>query len=139
MNRRLTLLGVLVIGACSIALIVGGWWWWKQTTADQRQIVLTIPPGSARREALGQEMVMLPKTITVTLGLHDTLVIRNEDVFVARVGPWRMEPGQQFRQHFREPAIYDLVCTTIFHNDIVRVVVIDRRSWWEQTLDTLVE
>lgn len=105
---------------------------------EDHQVVLTIPAGATRREAAGQPGVELPKAITLTLGLRDTLIIRNEDAFVARVGPFRMEPGQQYAQRFRRPGAVNLLCTTLYHADTIQVVVVDRRNPLQRWADDLV-
>lgn len=71
---------------------------------------------------------MLPQLMTLRVGELDTLVIRNDDDFPVRVGPMRLERGQQYRQRFRTAGDVQLVCATMYHQEQVTVRVLPLRQ-----------
>lgn len=107
-RRRLVVgIGLAVV---LLALVPGLLQWWLGSAAD-RQLVYAIPAGTAARLAAGEEVSVLPSTIRLTIGERDTLIIRNDDRETVTIGPFRIEPGQQFRQQFNTPGTYDLTCS----------------------------
>lgn len=79
--------------------------------AEARQLVFVIPPGTVARQAAGEQVSILPDTITLTLGQRDTLVIRNDDSQPVQIGPFKIAPGQRFEQQYFNRGTFDLVCT----------------------------
>lgn len=118
--RRAALVGgALLLAALAAGL---GGWRWSEARQEARQLVFAVPPGAAARLAAGDELAVLPATITLDLDEHDTLVIRNDDSAPVTIGPFRIEPGQRFVQRYVNPGTFDMLCT--LHSDQrVRVVV----------------
>jgi hypothetical protein len=71
---------------------------------------------------------MLPKQIWLVAGEHDTLIIRNLDDFPVRVGPFKLEAGQQYRQRFRNVGEVQLVCTTMYHEEQMKILVMETKD-----------
>jgi hypothetical protein len=114
---------LLAAAAALLVLALGSAVWWLSAwRAEARRVEFVVPPGTAARLAAGEEPAILPQTITLTLGLRDTLVIRNEDTQSVQIGPFKIEPGQQFVQRYYNPGTYDLVCS-IHESEQLRVIV----------------
>lgn len=99
--------GVLVLAALA-ALAARQW---GEPSDAARQVVYAIPPGTADQIARGEQVQVLPQTITLTLGRADILIIRNDDTQPVTIGPFRVAPGQQFRQRYYSRGTYDLICS----------------------------
>jgi len=67
--------------------------WLLLPTASSYEIV--IPAGTAERLARGEDVAILPPRLLLRRG--DTLLIRNQDSTVHRVGPAWAEPGRTTR------------------------------------------
>jgi len=57
----------------------------REAARAPRQIVLTIPPGTADEVARGEQPPTIPQNMTFVVG--DTLVVRNEDSVDHKLGP----------------------------------------------------
>lgn len=57
----------------------------QETARAPREIVLTIPPGTAEQVARGEQPPSIPVNMTFVVG--DTLVVRNEDSVDHKLGP----------------------------------------------------
>ncbi|NJO85084.1 MAG: hypothetical protein HC828_21630 [Blastochloris sp.] len=117
-ERRMLILPV----ALALLLLGGGVWWWNTGRTADREVVFTVPQGTADRLAAGETVQVLPQTIELTRGWKDILVIRNEDNQQVTIGPYVLEPGQAFRQRYYSRGTFDLVCS-IHPGDQLRVVV----------------
>jgi hypothetical protein len=126
--KYLTILACIILVMATIGMI-------SQAKQPGQEVLFIIPAGNARREAAGQTALMLPKTITLTLGERDTLRVRNEDGFVARIGGIKLNPGQQYTQRFMRAGTYDMMCATLFHQDQIQIIVVDRRTIFQQLID----
>jgi plastocyanin len=73
------------------------------------EVVIEVPLGTAARIAAGEDVVLLPGTLSVSVG--DTLEIRNLDVTAHEVGPYQVAAGQTLRQTFTEPATIHGTCS----------------------------
>jgi hypothetical protein len=105
-----------------LALLVGcgfGVWQWREVG---RQAIYVIPPGAVSEQGSGEHAPVLPETITLTLGVRDTLVIRNEDSAPVEVGGIVIGPGQQYTQRYHNAGTFDLVCT-LHVSERMRVIV----------------
>lgn len=120
MKKLLLLAGLFLLMALAAGLAL-----LQPPDPSARMVVFIIPEGAAARESRGFPAANLPKAITLTLGAMDTLSIRNEDGFVARVGPFKLEPGQSFTQQYDRPGTYELICTTIYHVENMQITVIE--------------
>lgn len=115
----------IVFSATALALVVlgaGGAWWWLQSRAAARELVYVIPPGTVDRLAAGETIEVLPGTINLTLGAQDTLVIRNEDAQTVTIGPYVLQPGQQYTQRFYNPGSFEMVCS-VHPSSQLRIIV----------------
>ncbi|MEN9936905.1 MAG: hypothetical protein RLZZ387_3484 [Chloroflexota bacterium] len=117
--RRMAAVGFGLLAALALGL---GAWQWSAWRAESRQLVFTVPPGTAQRMAAGEEVSVLPGTIELDLSTHDTLVIRNDDSAAVTIGPFKIEPGQRFVQRYTNPGTFDMMCT-LHSSQRVRVVV----------------
>lgn len=126
---RITLLlfGMLVLGAAGLGVAA---WQHEASRPQNHEVLLIIPPGTVVQQANGQAEMMVPAQLTLTVGAHDTLVLRNLDTFAARVGPIVVPPGGTYRQRFRAAGVYDFTCTTLYHEEAFRVVVQERFDLW---------
>jgi hypothetical protein len=57
----------------------------REVARAPRQIVLTIPPGTADQVARGEQPPSIPQNMTFVVG--DTLVVKNEDSVDHKLGP----------------------------------------------------
>jgi hypothetical protein len=96
---------------------------WSEQRAAARQVVFAVPPGTAARLAAGEQVSVLPATITLALDQQDTLIIRNDDTQPVQIGPFKIEPGQRFTQQYFNTGSYDLICT-LHASGRLRVIVI---------------
>lgn len=103
----------LALGGLALLISVGlgGLWLLREARAVSRTYLVRIPPGTAARLAAGEEFEVFPQRIELKLSEHDTLVIRNDDSEALTVGPYRIEPGQRFVQHYEGPGTFDLICS----------------------------
>ncbi|NTU82632.1 MAG: hypothetical protein HGA45_25225 [Chloroflexales bacterium] len=97
--------------AVLIGLGLGGVWILREARASARSYVVRVPPGTAARIASGEQIEVFPQRIELKLSQYDTLVIRNDDSEPMTVGPYRIEPGQRFVQHYEGPGTFDMVCS----------------------------
>lgn len=109
----------IAIGAVVVivALLGGGWWW---TTQRGREVVFTVPPQTSARLAAGEDVQVLPDTIT--LKRNDTLIISNEDNEQIQIGPFLVMPGQRFVQQYYNRGTYELLCS-VHKGDQIRIIV----------------
>lgn len=90
-------LTALVVPACS------------DDTREAQTYLVEIPAGTAERQKAGEEMKLLPSTLTLQVG--DTLKIDNQDAAYQTVGPYDVGPGQTLVQTFQEPGEIRGLCT----------------------------
>jgi hypothetical protein len=95
--------------ACILALLV--WGALAPLRLPSRELLFQITPGAAARRAAGQAEPMLPRALRLTLGVRDVLLLRNDDTAVHHFGPLRLQPGQQFRLPFEQPAELIIACS----------------------------
>ncbi len=113
---------LVILALVAISGVGAGFWYENQQRNASRVLVFTVPPGSVARLAAGEQLEILPQTIELSLRGKDTLVIRNEDVQPIQVGPFKIDPGQQFEQRYYNPGTYELVCT-LHESQRLRIVV----------------
>lgn len=88
-----------------------------------REEIFTIPAGTWQQRMAGDRNEVLPRTIRLTLGLNDVLVVRNQDNVPQTVGPVLIMPGQQFRMPFERASENQFDCTA--HSDGQLTVLVD--------------
>lgn len=113
---------LLILALVAVGGAVAGIWYENQQRSAERHLVFTVPPGSVARLAAGEQLEILPQTIELSLRGKDTLVIRNDDVQPIQVGPFKIDPGQQFEQRYYNPGTYELICT-LHQSQRLRIVV----------------
>jgi len=123
-----------LVAATALGLLAFAGWRAESTHAAEHEVVIIIPKGTAIQQANGTDGPMLPKTMILTIGLRDTLVIRNDDDFPARIGPFKLDSGQHYRQQFHTPGQIQLVCSTMYHEEQVSILVQPAPAnawlWW---------
>lgn len=101
--RRRRLLGALALGLVLVLATACG------DVGDDPQVVeLVVPAGTADRLAAGEDVVVLPAELKLSVG--DVLRIRNEDDTDQSVGPWLVAAGDSFELRFGEPGRYQGSC-----------------------------
>jgi hypothetical protein len=76
-----------------------------------REELFEIPRGTSARRMAGEELEILPRTISLTLGVTDVLVLRNRDDVPHVFGPALIMPGQSFSLPFGAASTYSFQCT----------------------------
>lgn len=124
MSWKIILIGICAFLIACVAAATG--WQTHQQREANRKVEYVIPQGTIQRVAAGQPLDVLPSTITMTLGLRDILIIRNDDQQAVQIGPYKIDPGQTFQQQFFNVGTFDLMCT--IHADARMRVVVVRSS-----------
>ena len=87
------------------------------------------------------KLEILPQQIHLTLGLSDSLVLRNDDDVPQVFGPTVLMPGQSFRLPFAVASDYQFNCTAHASGQMTIVVEpMPRSPWarvWWRVRDTL--
>jgi hypothetical protein len=100
------------IGLLVSALLAGlGWAAFAPLNTDSRDALFAIPKGTWARRMAGNRVEILPDRIDLTLGLNDTLLLRNDDEVPQQFGPVVIMPGQSFRLPFEVASIYSFACS----------------------------
>lgn len=73
--------------------------------------IFEIPKGTWARRMAGDKVDILPDEVYLTLGVRDTLVLKNMDDVPQIFGPTLMMPGQSFRLPFALASRYQFACT----------------------------
>lgn len=79
--------------------------------SGSREELFEIPPGTWARRMAGDQVDVLPRTIYLTLGVKDVLLLRNRDTVPQMFGPVLIMPGQDFRLPFATAASTQFDCT----------------------------
>lgn len=112
--------------ALALPLLAGlGWAGLAPVETTSREAVFEIPTGASERRLAGEDLDILPRTIRLTLGLKDVLVLRNADIAPHIFGPTLIMPGQTFRMPFAQASIYSFQCTA--HADGQLSVIVEPR------------
>lgn len=69
----------------------------------------TVPPGTGARIEAGEKLYVFPARLDVHVG--DQLVIRNDDVRLAQVGPYLVDRNSTLTQTFTSPGIIQGFCS----------------------------
>jgi hypothetical protein len=100
-----------------------------------RDELFEIPKGTWARRMAGNKVEILPAEIHLTLGVRDTLLLRNLDDVPQVFGPTLIMPGQSFRLPFELASDYQFACTAHVSGQMTVSVeelpeVGWRRLWW---------
>ena len=98
------LLGLALLGAAA-------WAAWAPVSLASRDELFEIPKGTWARRMAGDKVEILPDHIGLTLGLNDTLLLRNLDEVPQQFGPVVIMPGQSFRLPFEVASTYSFACS----------------------------
>ncbi len=102
----------LIVTALSLVVLGGiGWAAFAPIEAGSHEELFEIPRGTSARRMAGEKIEILPQTIRLTLGLKDTLVLRNADAVPHIFGPTLIMPGQSFTLPFVQASTYSFQCT----------------------------
>ena len=107
--RRVLAWGSGLLGLATLA--VGGWAAFAPIHADTRDALFAIPKGTWAQRMAGNRVEILPDRIDLTLGLDDTLLLRNDDEVPQQFGPVVIMPGQSFRLPFEVASTYSFACS----------------------------
>lgn len=72
-------------------------------------ITYVIPAGTRDRIAAGEDLAVIPASITIEVGQH--LILRNEDSDAHIAGPFFVGPGEESSYSFSEPKVIEGDCT----------------------------
>ena len=76
-----------------------------------RDKLFEIPKGTYDRRMKGDQVEILPSTVTLTLGVRDVLLLRNSDTVPQIFGPVLIMPGQDFRLPFETVSENQFACS----------------------------
>ena len=93
-----------------------------------REALFEIPRGTYARRKAGDQVDILPSSITLTLGVDDVLLLRNLDDVPQQFGPTIMMPGQSFRLPFEVASENRFDCTA--HSSGQMIVVVEEEPVW---------
>jgi hypothetical protein len=103
-------------GVCALKIAIFGALWAAfaplgPTTRGDRDALFEIPKGTWARRMAGDKVDILPRTIVLTLGVRDVLLLRNADTVPQQFGPVLIMPGQDFRLPFDQVSVNEFDCT----------------------------
>jgi hypothetical protein len=99
-----------------------------------REVLFQIPAGTWARRMAGDKIEVLPRTIRLTLGLQDILVLRNLDDVPQVFGPTLMMPGQGFSLPFAKASEYQFNCTAHASGQMTIIVEPAPQTPWARLL-----
>ena len=108
-----------------LAIIIG--WFVLVGWEEARTVAYVIPPGTNAQLANGEDVLDIPEEIVLTIGLHDILVIENQDNVVHTFGLFTILPQTTLTKRFTTPHVYQNVCT--FHPNREMKVVVKPAPW----------
>ncbi len=97
-------LGVVLIAISVVALVVAGVLVVRLVSPEEasgRTVTFVVPAGTAAKAAKGESIQIMPSVVRLDVG--DSLVIRNDDVQTAAVGPYTVKAGATLTQKFKRP------------------------------------
>lgn len=109
-----------IIAIATGALLIAALW---PIHTDSREELFEIPEGTWARRMAGDKVDILPRTIYLTLGVNDVLLLRNRDKVPQMFGPVLIMPGQDFRLPFEQVAHNQFDCTA--HSTGQMTVIVD--------------
>jgi hypothetical protein len=87
-----------------------------------REVVFTIPSGTAALLKAGGDPKIVPAEMVFTLGAQDVLVIHNQDVTGHTFGPYWVAAHNTLRVQFSQPAVYEGYCS-VHPSNQVKIVI----------------
>ena len=118
-----------MLAACALLVLL--WGALAPLRYPSHERVFEIPPGALDPGAkAGTHRPALPRTLTLTLGVQDVLLLRNRDRVGHVFGPLHLRPGQDFRLPFEQPGEYVYACPPVIGGSLsVRVVRLPDPGW----------
>lgn len=119
---------VLVVGVPILVLGGMGVFLWNVSQTPRvrqnssRELLYVVPLGTNAKLGLREIKSVLPNEVELTLGVQDTLVIRNEDNVPIEVANILIHPGQQYVQQYRRAGTFDLICS-VHEGSKIKVIV----------------
>lgn len=114
--------------ALVLPLAFAGWAGFAPIELPSREALFEIPHGTYARRMSGNQVDILPSTITLTLGIDDVLLLRNLDEVPQQFGPTILMPGQSFRLPFEVPSENLFDCTA--HSSGQMKVIVEPEPVW---------
>jgi plastocyanin len=106
-SRRRRTLQALVAGLAVAVLALTGTACGAVDDGPRTQEIV-IPFGTTEKLGKGEVVDVMPAELRFRVG--DTLRIRNEDAAVQVVGPYRVDPGEEFELTYGAPGRYEGMC-----------------------------
>ena len=103
--------GVTIAALLAAAAGLAAWAAYAPVHLDSRDEPFEIPQGTYARRMAGDKVEILPDRIGLTLGLNDTLLLKNLDDVPQQFGPVVIMPGQSFRLPFEQASTYSFACS----------------------------
>ena len=95
----------------AVVSAAAGWAAFAPLSVASRDEPFEIPKGTWARRMAGDLVDILPQEIVLTLGVNDTLLLRNKDSVPQVFGPVLIMPGQDFRLPFDTVSVNEFNCT----------------------------
>lgn len=117
-----------------LILVTAGAAWaaWSPISSDSREEMFVIPKGTWARRSGGEKFEVLPSEITLTLGVRDVLVMKNDDDVPQMFGPVLIMPGQSFKLPFGVASQYQFACTAHVNGSLTVVVEPTPGAGWQR-------
>jgi|GEM_PF-1511460 len=131
------LVAVFVTVLAALGSLAFAGWHYELSRAAAHEVLFVVPKGTAVAQASGKDSEMLPKRLWLYVGEYDTLVIRNDDDFPVRIGPFKLEAGQRYHQRFRTEGVVQLVCSTMYHEEQIQIVVMNGSNVFHRLMEGL--
>lgn len=132
MTVRPRSLSLVIFAGGAVALLA--WTGLTPIHSTSRDELFEIPQGTWARRMSGEQVGILPDTIRLTLGIRDTLVLRNLDDVPQIFGPTLMMPGQSFRLPFEQASEYQFACTAHASGQMTVIVEPNPITPWARIL-----
>ncbi len=130
MRTRLPLLVAAVVFVAVVSTVA--WAALTPVRSDSREALYVIPKGTFARRMAGENLQILPDEIHLTLGVRDTLVLRNDDDVPQLFGPMLIMPGQSFEMPFARASRYQFACSLHVTGQLDVVVAEAPAAGWER-------
>ena len=126
-NITVSPLKLTIIITVTISLLVAGGWFMAAKHEETRKLTFVIPPGTSRQLEAGQAGVNFLDEIVLTLGVQDTIIIKNQDDVIHNFGPFVVGPHATLTKRFESPITYEGACT--FHQEQHMRLVVNPAPW----------
>ena len=125
-------LRVASLAALATLSAIVAWVAFAPLSVASRDEPFEIPMGTWARRMAGNKVEILPSRVDLTLGLNDSLLLRNLDAVPQQFGPVLVMPGQSFRLPFEKASTYSFDCTAHASGQMTIVVAEAPVTPWER-------